>query len=123
MRIVVQLFRLEGQRDGHVASGQPVRQTRSQHSNYRVRFVIDAQRLADNVSIGTKTLPGFVSQNDDMVFAGRTLFRQEVAAQKKSHALHPEKAWSHHSAVDHFRLLGCSKVEASSSPGDQVLKG
>src|SRR5882724_12492442 len=122
MRVMVQLFRFESQRDGQVTSGQAVSQTWRQHSHRRVRFVIDAKRLADDVSIRTKTLPSFVSENDDMVFARKSFFRQEIATEKESDALHPEKARSYNSAVNHLGLLGGSEVEAPSSPGHHVLK-
>src|SRR4051812_31775623 len=80
MKIVIDLFRFEGERHPELV-GHAVHLAGRHDTDYGVRFGVHADGLSDDVSISTKAaLPQPVGEDDDVVLAGLVLVQPEVAA-------------------------------------------
>src|SRR5580704_8316332 len=68
---VIYLVGPEHQRHDHLKLDS-IQRTGRRHSHHGVRHTIHSQWLADDSAVRAQTLPKLVSQNDDVVLAGRT---------------------------------------------------
>ena len=80
-------------------------------------------RLASAVLVRSQTVPQFVGENHDMIPAGNSLFRQEVAAHHDREPHHVVIAGRRAVAVHLFGLVFSCQVEVAASNGAETLEG
>src|SRR5712664_1261152 len=106
MKVVVDLLRLESQRDKELrfeTVGLPGRED----TNNRVRFAVEADGLADDLAVTAKTLhPKSVRHDDDAIPAHDAFLGENVPPEEKGSAHHVVEAGSGQPGLDHFGMVG-----------------
>src|SRR6266568_8060102 len=87
MKVMVNLFRLKGQRHGHLRLSSICR-AGSQYTNYDVLLAVDANLLADNIAISSQPFPQAMCEDHNVVFPKLALFRQEIPPEKQVDSHH-----------------------------------
>src|SRR5665213_446818 len=121
MEVVVDLFRLENQRDGELRLLAIV-DAGALHPDDGVWGAIQPQGGTDDVWIGAEPDPQFVGNDNDVIAAGYALFRQKVAAHEKRLAYHLEHAVRPLVPADVLRIVFGGQVEAGAGPGAKILE-
>jgi hypothetical protein len=122
MIVVIELIGSKGEWDKEVGL-ETVGHARRHHANHGVGFAIQAELLADDVSVAAETLlPKTVGHDDDVVAAWRRFFGQKIAAQEERDALHVEKTGRDDAGFHDFGTTRSGQVEAVAGRGDDILK-
>ena len=106
---VAQFPRLKGQRQPDLRLSLREMGPRRHDSNHGLRLGIQRDDSADDVGVAAEmSLPEFVAQEHDVVFAESILLRQEVAAQDRLHSEESEDVGRHTPARDRLgRAQAC----------------
>jgi hypothetical protein len=123
MKVVVKLFRFEGQRHVEFAL-YAVGGSRGEHANDDVWNAIHAELLTDDVAVRTEAvLPEAIGKNDLVISANFSFLGQEVPAKEKGLTQNLEEARSRWFRPYLLRLTGDGQAHLAAGPSSHRLKG
>ncbi len=121
VKVVIDLFRREDERNGKLR-GFAVGDTGCDDADDCVRFVVQANRLADDFGVGAEFFPEAVCEKDNVVLARPAFFGKEIASEREGVTHHGRHAGSDSRSGNDLRLIACGEIEVCAGEGVYVLE-